>query len=172
MKGGKSSCSLGHRLVDDHLITELSVVSCVARSLADTSFSSHYSSHVHKIKRTMESKPLKFQSNKIENYNLYFSITEQALQKSNISADGPDEIHYNPSTCISFVCSFEKYNSIWESGSPLPSWREAVVAHVRSQESHKLQGHRSNQLSLQDHGTHGKRATDVGPFIRRPVWIS
>ena len=84
LKGKKSSSSIGHLLVDDHLITDKqSVANSLARCLAETSSSSHYSSQFQKFKRTTESKPLKFQANNTENYNLPFSMWElkQALQK-------------------------------------------------------------------------------------------
>ena len=52
-----------------------SVANSLARSLADTSSSSsHYSSPFQKLKRTTESKPLKFQSSNTENYKFPFSI--------------------------------------------------------------------------------------------------
>ena len=100
LKGENSSSSIGHLLVDDHLSTDIdkqSVANSLARSLADTSSSSHYPSQFQKLKRTEESKPLKFQFNNTENSNLPFSMSElkQALQKSNNSAAGPDEVHYN-----------------------------------------------------------------------------
>ena len=97
LKGKISSSSIGHLLGDDHLITDKQpVANSLARSLADTS-SSHYSSQFPELKRTTESKSLKFQSNNTENDNLPFSMSElkQALQKSNYSAAAPDEVHYN-----------------------------------------------------------------------------
>ena len=136
LKGKNSSSSIGHLLVDDHLITDKqSVANSLARCLAETSSSSRYSSQFQKFKRTTESKPLKFQSNNTENYNLPFSMWElkQALQKSNNSAAGPDEVHYNllthlPESVLSVV--LKVYNSIWESETFPPSWREAVVVPI------------------------------------------
>ena len=75
LKGKNSSCSIGHLLVDDHLITyKQSVANSLARCLAETSSSSHYSSQFQKLKRTAEPKPLKLQSNNTENYDLPFSM--------------------------------------------------------------------------------------------------
>ena len=106
----------------------------LARCLAETSSSSHYSSQFQILKTTAESKPLKFQSNNTKNYNLPFSLWElkQALQKSNNSATGPDEVHYNlltrlPESVLSVL--LKVYNSIRESETFHPSWREAVVVH-------------------------------------------
>ena len=123
-------------LVDDHLVTDKqSVVNSLARCLAETSSSSHYSSQFQKLKRTTESKPLKFQSNNTENYNLPFSMWElkQALQKSNNSAAGPDEVHYNLLThLLESVLSvlLKVYKSVWESETFPPSWREAGVVPI------------------------------------------
>ena len=58
---------------------------------------------------------------------------KQALQKSSNSAAGPDEVHYNSLThlpeCILSVL-LKVYNSIWESETFPPSWREAVVVPI------------------------------------------
>ena len=104
----------------------------LARCLAETSSSSHYSSQFQKLKRTTESKPLKFLSNNTENYNLSFSMweLEQALQKCNNSAAGPDEVHYNLLTHLPESVFLKVYNSIWESETFPPSWREAVVVPI------------------------------------------
>ena len=61
------------------------------------------------------------------------SKLKQALQKSNNSAAGPDEVHYNLLTHLSesVLCVLLKvYNSIWESGTFPPSWRGAVVVPI------------------------------------------
>ena len=76
--------------------------------------------------------------------------------------------HFVP-CCAFAICSFSKVSATPAIAKPLSKWR--------SQESHKVQDHHANQLSLQDHGAHGEHATDVvpgvrGPFIRCPVWIS
>ena len=88
-----------------------------------------------KLKRTTESKLLKFKSINTKNYNLPFSMSElkQALQKSNSSAAGPDEVHYNllthlPESVLSVLLNI--YNSIWESRTFPPSWREAAVVPI------------------------------------------
>ena len=136
LKGKNSSNSIGHLLVHDHLITDKqSVASSLARCLAETSSFLHYSAQFQKLKRTTESKPLKFQSSNMENYNLPFSMWElkQALQKSNNSAAGPDEVHYNllthlPESVLSVL--LKVYNSVWESETVPPSWREAVVVPI------------------------------------------
>ena len=68
LKGKNSSNSIGHILVDDQLITDKqSVANSLARCQAEASSSSHCSSQFQKLKRTTESKPLKFQSNNTPN---------------------------------------------------------------------------------------------------------
>ena len=107
----------------------------LARCLAETSSSSHYSSQFQKLKRTAESKPLKFQSNNTESCHLPFSMWElkQAWQKSDNSAAGPDEVHYNllthlPESVLSVL--LKVYNFILEFEIFPPSWREAVVVPI------------------------------------------
>ena len=61
------------------------------------------------------------------------SELKQALQKSNNSAAGPDEVHYNllthlPESVLSVLLKI--YNPIWESGTFPPSRREAVVVPI------------------------------------------
>ena len=115
-----------------------------ARSLADTSSSSHYSSQFQKFERTMKSKSLKFKSNNTENYNLSFSIVKlkQALQKSNNSVAGPDNICCNlPESVLSVLLKVHNYLGLRN----LPSLMEGnscsshSQARYKSQASHKLQ---------------------------------
>ena len=80
------------------------------------------------------------------------SELKQMLQKSNNSADGPDEVHYNllthlPESVLSAV--LKVYNSTWESGPFPPMEISTRGSHSqRYQESHKIQAHLANQLSL------------------------
>ncbi|WP_293703668.1 reverse transcriptase family protein, partial [Thiolapillus sp.] len=70
-----------------------------------------------------------------EDYNQPFSMLElkQALQKSNDSAVGPDDIHYRLLTNLpesSLTLLLTVFNSIWESGIFPPSWREATIVAI------------------------------------------
>ena len=68
LKSKNSSNFISHILVDDQLITDKqSVANGLARCQAEASSSSHCSSQFQKLKRTTESKPLKFQSNNTPN---------------------------------------------------------------------------------------------------------
>ena len=78
---------------------------------------------------------MKFTSDNTEDYNQPFSLLElkQALQKSNDSAVGPDDIHYKLLTNLpesSLTLLLTVFNSIWESGIFPPSWREATIVAI------------------------------------------
>ena len=77
---------------------------------------------------------MKFTSGNAEDYNQPFSLLElkQALQKSNDSAVGPDDIHCNYSLTLqsSLTRLLNVFNSIWESGIFPPSWREATIVAI------------------------------------------
>ena len=60
---------------------------------------------------------------------------KQGLQKSNNSAAGPDEVHYNllthlPESVLSVL--LKVYNSMWESETFPPSWRGSRGSHSQS----------------------------------------
>ena len=66
-------------------------------------------------------KTVKFTSDNTQEYNQPFSLLnlKQALQKSNDSAVGPDNFHYNLLTNLpesSLTLLLAVFNSIWESG--------------------------------------------------------
>ena len=75
---------------------------------------------------------MKFTLDNTEEYNQPFSLLElkQALQKTNDSAVGPDDIHYKLLTNLpegSLILLLIVFNSIWESENFPPSWREATI---------------------------------------------
>ena len=78
---------------------------------------------------------MKFTSDNTEDYNQTFSLLElkQALQKSNDSAVGPDDIHYKlltnlPESSLTLLPAV--FNSIWKSGIFAPSWRETTIVAI------------------------------------------
>ena len=78
---------------------------------------------------------MKFSSDNTEEYNQPFLLLElkQVLQKSNDSAVGPDDIHYKLLTNLaenSLTKLLAVFNSMWESGIFLPSWREATIVAI------------------------------------------
>ena len=78
---------------------------------------------------------MKFTSDNTEDYNRPFSLLElkQALQKSNDSAVGPDDIHYKLLTNLpesSLTLLLTVFNSIWDSEIFPPSWREATIVEI------------------------------------------
>ena len=66
-----------------------------SRSLQDSRRLQHYSPKFQAIKKQNEKKPVKFFSDNTEDYNQPFSLLElkEALQKSNDTAVGPDDMH-------------------------------------------------------------------------------
>ena len=98
IKGKKYISSLGHIKVNGKLITDKKqIANLLASSISNNSSSQHYSPKFQAIKMQKErEKKVKFTSDNTENYNQPFSLLElkHALQKSNDSAVGPDDIHY------------------------------------------------------------------------------
>ena len=84
------------------------------------------------IKKQKEKKKLNFKSNNAETYNQLFSLTElhDSLDKSNDTAVGPDNIHYQllkhlPKKSKETLLSI--FNQIWKSGVLPHSWKEATI---------------------------------------------
>ena len=76
---------------------------------------------------------MKFTSDNTEEYNQPFSLLElkQALQKSNDSAVGPEDIHYKLLTKLpESLLTLDVFNSIWESGIFPPSWIEVTIVAI------------------------------------------
>ena len=99
----------------------------------------HHHNTIHQnfkpLKCKKRKKPVKFRSDNTEEYNQPFSLLEltQALQKSNDSAVGPDDIHCKLLTNLpesSLTLLLTAFNSIWESGIFPPSWREATIVAI------------------------------------------
>ena len=70
-----------------------------------------------------------------QEYNQPFSLLElkQALQKSNDSAVGPDDIHYKLLTNLpesSLTLLLAVFSSIWESGILSLSWTKATIVTI------------------------------------------
>jgi potassium voltage-gated channel Eag-related subfamily H protein 8 len=118
---------------DSKLITnKKDVANLLAETISFNSSSDHYSVDFQKVKDQLESKACNFSSDNSECYNVPFSLSElkQALLKSNSSAPGPDNIHYQMLTHLSdrsLSLLLNIFNHIWSSGSFPPSWREATV---------------------------------------------
>ena len=104
----------------------------LASTINFNSSSNHCSEQFRKIKCQKESIPCSFYSNNTEVYNQPFTIEElkDAILKSNNSASGPDDIHYQLITHLPIPVLkllLEVFNTIWSSGSFPPSWRKAVI---------------------------------------------
>ena len=68
----------------------------LAKDLSKFSSTDNYSDEFQRIKMLKEKRRLDFSSKNAEEYNLPFSVTElrQSLQKTNDSAIGLDQVHY------------------------------------------------------------------------------
>ena len=96
IKGKKSASSLGHLKVNGKVITDKKqIANLLASTISKNSSSQHYSPKFQAIKKQTEKKPVKFTSDNTEDYNQPFSLLElkEALQKSNDTAVGPDDMH-------------------------------------------------------------------------------
>ena len=96
------------------------------------SVTDNYSSQCQRIKMLKGKRRLDFSSTNEEDYNLPFSMTElkQSLQRTNDSATGLDQVHYQllthlPNSTLSVL--LKVYNHVWESGCSPPSWCKVVV---------------------------------------------
>ena len=126
-KGKKTSSSLGHLKFNEKLITDKKqTANLLASTISHNPSSQQYSTQFQAIKKQKEKKTVIFTSNNTEDYNQPFSLLElkQALQKSNDSAVGPDDIHYKlltnlPESSLTLLLSI--FNSVWESGIFPPS---------------------------------------------------
>ena len=108
------------------------VANLLASTINFNSSSNHCPEQFRKIKCQKESIPCSFYSNNTEVYNQPFTIEElkDAILKSNNSASGPDDIHYQLITHLPIPVLkllLEVFNTIWSSGSFPPSWRKAVI---------------------------------------------
>ena len=144
-KGEKNCTSLGHLKVNEKFITDKKqIANLLASTISYNSSSQHYSTQFQAIKKQKEKekkkekkkkKTVKFTSVSTEDYNRPFSLLElkQALQKSNDSAVGPDDIHYKllinlPESSLPLLLTI--FNSIWESGIFPPSWRKVIIVAI------------------------------------------
>jgi UDP-galactopyranose mutase len=104
--------------VNDTFITEKKqVADLIAANISTNSSTSNYSSDFQKVKTVKEKRRLDFSTKNEEEYNLPFSLNElkQSLQRSNDSATGLDQIHYQllthlPDSTLSVL--LQVYNNI------------------------------------------------------------
>ena len=111
------------------------VANLLASTIHHNSSTEHYSPKFQNLKQKAEQKSCSFQSDNSENYNIPFTLNElkDSILKSNNSASGPDDIHYQLISHLSdsaLLVLLNIFNYIWSSGSFPPSWREAVVVPI------------------------------------------
>ena len=108
----------------------------IANTLGETflknSSSQNYSEKFKHIKMQQEKNNINFKSLNNEEYNNPFNLLEliDAIQKSNDTATGPDEVHYQmlkhlPNNALSTLLHI--YNDIWATGVFPESWRLATI---------------------------------------------
>jgi ribonuclease HI len=109
-----------------------SIAETLADEFAYNSSTSHYTTKFQQHKVLAERKPLDFNSNNTEIYNIPFTFSELqlSLRMSHDTAVGPDEIPYQflkhlPTESLLVLLGI--FNSIWAEESFPPSWRNAIT---------------------------------------------
>ena len=133
IKGKSCKTSIKHLQQNDQLLTDKeSIANLLAYTLSNNSSAQNYTPEFQRIKKAKEKKKVDFSSDCTEDYNLPFTLEElkRALRKSNDSAVGPDDIHYQLLTHLpepTMIVLLKLLNSVWLNNSFPESWREATV---------------------------------------------
>ena len=133
IKGKQNTPSISHLYHNGNKITDLKdICNLLAETFSTNSSGKHYSEEFLKHKNKTEKIPLDFSTKLEEHYNKRFSMTElmNAIQKSNNSAAGPDDIHYEiirqlPESVLETLLNI--YNYIWEEEIFPVEWKMATI---------------------------------------------
>ena len=133
ISGKHSTAPVSHLKVNGTTVEEpRDIANTIGKTFSYNSSTRHYTDKFRRYQLAQEKLPLNFSSNNQECYNQVFSMQElkDALRKSNNSATGPDEIHYQmlkhlPESTLETLLHL--FNDIWISGCFPPSWSEAIV---------------------------------------------
>ena len=132
-KGKGSNSQVQHLEVDGQKITSMKgIADCIGESLSQTSSLNGGTEAFNNYRTTAEKTPIDFGNNTNDDYNLPFSMNElsSALNNSNNSAPGPDDIPYEFLRQLpdpSKECLLAIMNHIWETGDFPSHWQEATV---------------------------------------------
>jgi exonuclease III len=132
---GKEYCSSSSHLdkPDGSRATEnKDIANTLAEAFEMNSSTGNYTEKFKRFKAVKERKPHDFRSNNEESYNDLFSLKElkDSLDKTNDSAVGPDDVHYQllkhlPEVSLNVLLDI--FNHIWVDGNFPDSWRQATV---------------------------------------------
>lgn len=130
-KNKRSTCT--HiNLNGNKCLTKKEISNALGENFNKNSSSSNYNVKFQNYKNQKEKTKLNFTSNNNEKYNLPFTITElhESLQKSNDTAVGPDDIHYQLLKHLptnSLITLLDIFNLIWKNGTFPKCWTEATI---------------------------------------------
>ena len=123
---------LNHPVAETKSTSKFDIAETLGETFLNNSSSRNYSEKFQKVKNEQEKIKLNFKSTNTEEYNNLFNFDEllEAINQSNDSATGPDEIHYQmlkhlPESSLQALLSI--FNKIWTSGDFPEDWRLATV---------------------------------------------
>ncbi|MCU7800748.1 MAG: reverse transcriptase-like protein [gamma proteobacterium symbiont of Lucinoma myriamae] len=112
--------------------TTKEISNALGENFQKNSSSLNYSETFQKLKHEKEKDNLNFRSTNNEKYNLPFKMSElkESLQKSNDTAAGSDNIHYQilkhlPHNALEILLNI--FNEIWKTGKFPEDWNKAVI---------------------------------------------
>lgn len=133
IKGKNSKAAIQCLKDNGETITDKAqIANLLASTIHFNSSSNNYSESFKKVKQSKEKVPCSFKADSSAVYNIPFSMSElkEALLKSNNSAPGHDDIHYQllghlPESSLEILLDI--FNSIWMNGNFPLSWRKAII---------------------------------------------
>ena len=132
--GKKSNRLLNHlnNASDEPIVNKKDIANELGNNFKNCSSSNNYSSEFQNIKSTQERRKINFKTKISFNYNKKFKLRDlnRSLKKSNNSAPGVDQIHYQILRHLPVETKkifIDLINEYWNKGDFPPSWREALI---------------------------------------------